>query len=112
MFKQIRFGIHRYPRPLPKDGDVKLLVSSRHMILASRVLKAMLRGPFIEGQTLRESGEFEIALSEDDTIAFIILMDIVHGRTSRVPRTVTLNLLTTLSLLVDKYELLEAVDVF
>ena len=54
------------------------------------------------------TGKVEVPLPEDDPIAFSILMHIVHGKPG-VPRQVRLPLLTTLSLLVDKYQLSKVV---
>ena len=88
-------------------------VSSRHMILASRNFRDMLGNDnFKEGQTLRSEGKLDVPLPEDDPDAFIILLSIVHTHTRKVPRYVTLATLTSLAILVDKYSLLEAVELF
>lgn len=72
----------------------------------------MLQGPLLEGETLRATGKVEIPLPEDDLVAFTILLYIIHGKTSQVPRTISVELLATLSILVDKYELLEVVGIY
>lgn len=59
---------------------------------------------FPEGATLLFTGRVEVPLPDDDPVAFAILMDIVHGKAS-IPRQVSLSLLTSLSVLVDKYQL-------
>lgn len=87
-------------------------VSSKHMMLASPVFKAMLTHSFQEGDTLRSTGEVEIPLPDDDPAVFTIILDIIHGRGRRVPRVVPLKLLALLSIVVDKYQLLEPVAVF
>jgi BTB/POZ domain len=90
---------------------VEMLVSSKHMMLASKVFKAMLSN-FSEGYTLRSTGKVEQTLPEDDPAAFEILLNIIHGRTRSVPRQVDLPLLARLAITTDKYELWEVVEMF
>jgi len=99
--------------PKKPDIEVHMLVSSKHLILASPVFKAMLKGDtFKEGRTLSSSGRVEVPLPDDNVAAFIIILDIIHGRNRRVPRQVSLEMMTNLSILVDKYQMLEAVEAF
>ena len=51
-------------------------------------------------------------LSDDNVAAFIIILDIIYGSNRRVSRQVSLEMMTNLSILVDKYQMLEAVEVF
>ena len=81
------------------------------MTLASSVFKAMLNGHFMEGRLLAEMGMVEVPLPDDDPTAFTILLDIIHGRGSRVPRKLNLTLLTDIAVLVDKYRLHEVVSI-
>lgn len=64
---------------------------------------------FPEGATLLFKGRVEVPLPDDDPTCFAILMDIIHSKNG-VPRQVSLNTLTTLSILVDKYSLQKAVS--
>jgi len=92
---------------------VHMLVSSKHMMLASPVFKAMLQhSRFKEGQELSATGKVEIPLSDDDPYAFRIILDIIHGRNRQVPREIDLDLLSSISKLVDKYQMVEAVESF
>ncbi|CAD6444518.1 9e92c67b-038d-4675-a036-19ccf4c8f26d [Sclerotinia trifoliorum] len=92
--------------------DVHMLVSSKHMSLASPVFKAMLQANhFKEGRELASAGKVEISLPDDDPDAFAILMCIIHGRTRSVPREIDLDLLSRISTLVDKYQLHEVVEI-
>ena len=91
---------------------VYLRVSSRHLILASAMFKAMLSSDtFPEGRTLRSEGSLVIKLS-DDLDALIILMYTVHGITRKVPRNIPLYFLADLAHLVNYYNLHEAVELF
>ncbi|KAJ8067205.1 hypothetical protein OCU04_004570 [Sclerotinia nivalis] len=120
-------GESREPEPEPRDyleknvltneatavrEEVHMLVSSKHMSLASPVFKAMLQGNnFKEGRELASTGKVEISLPDDDPDAFAILMCIIHGRTRSVPREIDLDLLSRISTLVDKYQLHEVVEI-
>ncbi|KAF7869635.1 hypothetical protein EAF04_004419 [Stromatinia cepivora] len=87
-----------------------LLVSSKHMSLASPVFKAMLTGGFQEAVELREKGRTEIGLPDDDADVMIILANVIHGRFKLVPKTLYLGSLTRMAILVDKYQCYESVD--
>jgi len=89
-----------------------MLVSSKHLILASLVFGAMLQDRFNEGQTLRSAGYLELPLPDDDPVAFSILLDVIHGHTRKVSRKIDFELLIQISILVDKYQLQEVVEVF
>lgn len=91
---------------------VRMLVSSKHLILSSSVFEAMLQDRFKEGQTLRSTGFLELPLPDDDPDAISILLDVIHGHTRKVPRKVDFELLIHISILVDKYQLHEVVEVF
>jgi hypothetical protein len=53
----------------------------------------------------------ELPLPNDDPDAISILLDVIHGHT-KVPRKVDFELLIHISILVDKYQLQEVVEVF
>jgi BTB/POZ domain len=99
---------------LPKSQkEIHMLVSSKHLMLASPVFKAMLQhSNFKEGDTLRSSGKVKVELPDDDPAALRILLDIIHGRVRQVPRHVNLKIMTELSVLVDKYQMLEVVELY
>jgi hypothetical protein len=95
------------------DTLVHMLVSSKYMMLASPVFKAMLQTrTFEEGRKLSAAGKVEVPLPEDNPTAFEIVLNIIHGRNKHVPRVLSLELLTSVSLLVDKYQMAEAVECF
>lgn len=92
--------------------DVHMRVSSKHLILASPTFRSMLGPNFEEGQRLRIEGSTDIALGDDDPDAFEILLNIIHGLTRRVPRNVSLDMLTKLAVLVNYYQMHEVVELF
>ena len=103
-------GSMLYVADIAPLGESRVRVSSKHLMLASSIFKAMLGNGFREGADLSLSGELKLPLPEDDPIALVILLDVIHGRLKRVPRQLDLGLLTKVSILVDKYQLHEAVE--
>ncbi|WEW58714.1 hypothetical protein PRK78_004182 [Emydomyces testavorans] len=59
-----------------------------------------------------EEGSVEIPLPDDDPDALLILLNIIHGHVRKVPLIVDLVTLTQLAILVDKYDIHEAVELF
>jgi hypothetical protein len=106
-----REGIASGSDELPST-PVNMLVSSKHMILASSVFATMLKVDYKEGSTLESKGKVEISLPDEESDLFAILLNIIHGRTKQVPRRIDLVQLTKLSILVDKYQMQEVVGVF
>lgn len=115
-------------------------VSSRHLSLASPVFSQMLNGPWKDARNLASTNTSasatvdgttadktvapvssssdstpprrEIEASEWDTDATVILMDIIHGHFSQVPRSLSLVMLAKVAILVDYYKCHEIVSVF
>jgi hypothetical protein len=84
-----------------------LRVSSKHLALASAVFKALLRGGFAESRDLDAGLPAEVRLPDVEPAALLVLLYIVHGQPKKVPGEVSLNILTHIAILVDKYELHE-----
>lgn len=87
-------------------------VSSKHLSLVSPVFKAMFRreNAFKEGTDLQAGGVVKVPLPDDDAAAFRIILNIVHVRHRYVPKTVNLNSLLQIAILVDKYQMVQAVE--
>ncbi|KAK2736672.1 hypothetical protein FQN57_000609 [Myotisia sp. PD_48] len=94
------------------EEEVIIHVSSRHLILASPVFRAMLQRKFTESNTLLATGQVNVPLPDDDPDAFLILLNIIHGHLRQVPLDVDLAMLTQLAILVDKYRIHECVVMF
>lgn len=83
-----------------------MLVSSKHMTLASPVFDAMLSdGRFKEGSELLANGHVEIELPDDDPVAFAIIANVIHHRNKMVPGELPFQLLTEVAILTEKYQL-------
>lgn len=87
-------------------------VSSKHLTLASRRFKKMLGGDWIEARTFHPDGCRHVNMEGLDPTALKILMNIIHGKTRKVPRSVDLELLAKIAVVVDDLECLEEVELF
>lgn len=96
--------------------EVHTLVSSKHMKLASPVFRAMLDpSNFAEGKKLSRASKGavpRVQLPDDDPTAFIMLLAIIHGRPRQVPLKVDLNLMSSISILIDKYQMQDIAHLF
>jgi len=80
-------------------------------MLASRYFLTILGGDFPHAITLRTQGHVTIPL-QDDLDSVIILLNIIHGAGRKVPRQVSLDVLSKLAVVVSKFEMLSAVEFF
>jgi hypothetical protein len=93
--------------------EIHYLVSSRHLVLVSPVFRSMLSGQnWNEGVQNELDGLYHVNAEDWDAEALLILLDVLHHRNRRVPRTVSLEMLTKLVVLVDYYECPEALESF
>lgn len=102
------------PEAVSTDDEVlqtRFRLSSTHLILASPYFRAMLRGPWKE--TTSATSSLRIVYASDwHEDALQILMDILHGNSQKVPRSVTLELLAQIAVVVDYYDCRDAVKFF
>jgi hypothetical protein len=92
-------------------GEVRLRVSSRHLILASAYFRNLLTCAWKEATTSADGCRY-IYSQDWDEEALTILMHAVHGQTRSVPRIVSLEMLAKIALLVDYYKCHEVIEVF
>lgn len=92
--------------------DVEVKVSSKHLALSSQVFRVMFDGRFQEGIVLEGRQLRRVPLPDDDADAMMILLNIIHGLTRRIPHYMDLSLLTDIAILVDKYALHEVTEVY
>ncbi|KAK8036899.1 hypothetical protein PG994_015396, partial [Apiospora phragmitis] len=102
--------------PLPRadqpwnQAGIRMRLSSSHLSLASPIFKKMLLGSGRESTCVSGSGHLIDAEGWDDD-ALRILMHIIHGRTRSVPRSVDLETLAKIAVLVEYYECHEVVEI-
>jgi len=97
---------------LVSSHEVQCIVSSHHLMLASRYFETILSGEFEEAKMLRATGHVEITMPDEDLDSMVILLNIIHGASRKVPRNVSLEVLSKLAVLVSKYGMLETVEFF
>ncbi|KAF5604846.1 hypothetical protein FPCIR_699 [Fusarium pseudocircinatum] len=90
------------------EVEVHMRVSSRHLILVSRIFRAMLEGPWKEGNT--SSGPIRKISAEDwDAVALAIVLDAIHCRHHDIPTEIHIGLLAGIATIVDYYQCSEAI---
>ncbi|KAF5971424.1 hypothetical protein FBULB1_9228 [Fusarium bulbicola] len=72
---------------------VRMRVSSKHLTLASKVFRAMLRGSWAEASS-----------------ALAIVLDAIHGRFRLIPKDINLVLLARIATIVDYYQCYESME--
>ncbi|KAF5634262.1 hypothetical protein F52700_5984 [Fusarium sp. NRRL 52700] len=97
--------------PHLKKKEVRMLVSGKHLELASPIFKTMVTGPFAEGKA-DSSGFHLITASDWDPEAFKIVLTIMHGYNRDVPRSLNLEMLVKVAMIVNYYVCLESVELY
>lgn len=105
------------PGPEPKRDDSETLcytvqVSAKHLALASPVLKKCLTGPWKESHSLVKDGSVKLNAGDWDLEAFLLFMNIIHCRTHKLTRNISVNRLAQLATIVDYYDCVPAVKFF
>ncbi|KAI1039963.1 hypothetical protein LB505_005994 [Fusarium chuoi] len=101
-------------QPYLPNGDLNQVVfrvSAKHLCLASPVFQRMIHGRFKESEP-NDQGLLEIRTSEWDAEALLILLDIIHGHHSSVPKRPSLDVIAQIGVIADYYDCLEAVQIF
>jgi hypothetical protein len=91
--------------------EVHCVVSSKHMMHASENFQVLLSGNSYEGVTFRRNGHVSIPLSADFD-AMIVLLNIIHGASRKVPRQTSFEVLKKLAVLVCELGMLDTVQFF
>ncbi|KAE8346827.1 hypothetical protein BDV24DRAFT_147451 [Aspergillus arachidicola] len=90
----------------------RILVSASHLTSVSPVFKSALEGTWKEGFTLRSAGSVNITVDGWDLEALLVLLRICHCKHHQVPRTLGLELLAKITLLVDYYQCFDVLRFF
>ncbi|KAJ4290871.1 hypothetical protein N0V90_010067 [Kalmusia sp. IMI 367209] len=93
------------------EREIHFHVSSRHLILASPKFKSMLSGEkWKEGVRDDNDGLYHIQTEEWDTEALLLLLRVIHHRNRQVPRSIPLEMLAKIAVLIDYYQCAEALE--
>lgn len=97
----------------PRVENVQMRASSKHLILALPTFRISLGSDrYSEGRKLQTEGNLVVPLPDEDPDAMIILLNIIHGLSSKVPRRVDLNILSRLAVVVNHRQMHEAVELW
>lgn len=81
-------------------------------MMASPRFKKMLSGDWVEAKTIHPDGYQHVELEGFNPEGTKIVLNILHEKTRRVPRTVDIELLAEIAVVVDDLECYEEVEVF
>ncbi|KAJ4859245.1 hypothetical protein T069G_07512 [Trichoderma breve] len=93
------------------EEELRLRLSSTHLTFASAYFKAMLTNNWRETRP-EEGYSFVVTAEEWDQKALLILMNIIHGQTTKIPRIMGIEMLAKMAVLVDYYKCHEAVEFY
>lgn len=97
----------------PRVEKVQMRASSKHLILASPIFRISLGSDtYSEGRILQIEGNFVLPLPDEDPDAMVILLNIIHGLSKKVPRRVDLKMLSKLAVVVNYRKMQEAVELW
>jgi hypothetical protein len=98
------------------NGDshelLQLKVSSKHLVLASQHFKNKFGSHGESYHPVQSDGRMHFRIDGADPTAVTAVMNIVHSRGSRVPKTVDVDLLTKIVSFVEEYKFTEAVEAY
>ena len=93
--------------------DLRIKVSSKHMSLASRVFRSQYGwGGHDNSDAIQPDGRVHVKLDGFDPTAVKIVLDVIHGRGLRVPKSLDLETLAKVASFVDAFQCYEAVEAY
>jgi hypothetical protein len=92
-----------------KAGPVTFRVSSRHLALASPFFKSALTGQWEE--SVKTEGELRINSQGWDSTALGIFLKAIHRQYRQVPRSLELEMLAKVAVIVDYYDAHQAMEI-
>ncbi|KAI3333690.1 hypothetical protein F4824DRAFT_502671 [Ustulina deusta] len=97
--------------PSVSSPEIHLQVSSAHLKLASRYFQKAFDGKFKESQP-DSDGLLHVDASGWDMEALLIVLWVIHGKNRGIPKTIDLELLAKIAVIVDYYDCHEMFDAF
>ena len=98
--------------PEAESSNHEIRVSSMHLMVASPYFRRALKSDWKESTLLRTQNHVRLDQKDGDLEAMLILMNMIHGRVRSVPKTISLEILARIAILVDYYECHEVVEHF
>ncbi|KAE8370401.1 hypothetical protein BDV27DRAFT_119707 [Aspergillus caelatus] len=88
---------------------LKIRVSSKHLTLASSYFRQRLVPETADHRPVEKD---VVPACVEDVDALLIMLDIIHGQTRKVPRLISFKKLFMIAVLVEHYECVEAMEAF
>lgn len=96
-----------------EEAEVSYYVSRRHLVSASSTLDRMISGiDWKEGNLDENDGLYHVPAQDWDSEALLYVLQILHLRNGQVPRTIPLEMLAKIAVLIDFYDCAEALESF
>lgn len=92
-----------------KTVMLKIRVSSKHLTLASSYFRQRLVPETADHRPVEKD---VVPACVEDVDALLIMLDIIHGQTRKVPRLINFKKLFMIAVLVEHYECVEAMEAF
>ncbi|KAF4960488.1 hypothetical protein FSARC_10456 [Fusarium sarcochroum] len=109
---QVRdWGYGERPGVLHDHVEIRMLVSGKHLELASSYFGKLFAGPFMEAKP-DQSGFRRVTANDWDPEAFNIVLTIMHGYHQAVPRSLSVEMLAKLAMIVDYYGCHESIELY
>jgi hypothetical protein len=96
-----------------EEAEVSYYVSRRHLVSASSTLDRMISGAdWKEGNLDENDGLYHVPAQDWDSEALLYVLQILHLCNGQVPRTIPLEMLAKIAVLIDFYDCAEALELF
>jgi hypothetical protein len=95
-----------------QPGDLRIKASSKHLSLASRPLKKKLATAEGNCPTVQFDGRVHLRLEGFDPSAVTIAINALHGKSSRVPKSLDLSSVADVAAFVQTFQCHEAVEAY
>jgi hypothetical protein len=90
------------------EREIYFQLSSKHLTLASGYFRGLMANNWSEASSSLDFA-YSVTAEDWDEAALRIVMNIIHCQTGKIPRTVDLEMLTKVAVIVDYYQCREAV---
>lgn len=95
-----------------QGDDLRIKASSRHLSLASRPLRNKLSAANGNSPTVQYDGRIHLRIEGYDPVAVTIVLNALHGKSSRVPKSLDLDTIAKVASFVQAFQCHEAVEVY
>jgi hypothetical protein len=94
------------------SNELRLKVSSKHLSLASKHFADKFKWLEGDANIVQSDGRVHVKLDGFDPNAITIVMNIIHGRGPRIPKTLDLETLAKVAVFVDSFKCYDAVEAY